>query len=407
MIASVLFFLLIATIPFGVIGRVTVFPSISLSIQDVFVFFIVISSAKSIVRTLWSKNTFIKLGFLFSFVGFLGIIFEARNIFEFISSVLYLLRLDFYLLFMIPLINIKKTTLKKLRIELLIAGLVFILLGYIQYAFYPNLRNLFYLGWDEHLYRLFSSLLDPNFAGALITLIILFYSTFFFENFKNSRLLTRTLLLFAYAFMIPSLFLTYSRSAYIMFILASLAFLFLARQKKIILLFIAVFVVSLILLPKNFGGEGVKLLRTASIFSRQIEYNNAIKVFSEHPLIGVGFDSLRFVFERYGFVSQKDLLVSHAAAGVPNSYLFLLATIGMLGFVIVVVFLYLAIRKIVGKMTEVPRYKTYSIAVVSSIAGILVHSLFENTLFYAPIMLWLTLVLGIFLGLVKKKRLGF
>ncbi len=41
-------------------------------------------------------------------------------------------------------------------------------LGLMQFILYPDLRNLYYLGWDPHYYRVFSTLLDPNFAGITI-----------------------------------------------------------------------------------------------------------------------------------------------------------------------------------------------------------------------------------------------
>ena len=58
---------------------------------------------------------------------------------------------------------------KKIRWDLWLygTGVGFSVLGILQYLLYPNLRNLSYLGWDPHYYRLFSTFLDPNFAGLL------------------------------------------------------------------------------------------------------------------------------------------------------------------------------------------------------------------------------------------------
>ena len=55
---------------------------------------------------------------------------------------------------------------------LLFSGLVIVGLGFVQYFFYLGLRNLYYLGWDEHLSFIFQ-LLDPNFAGAFPALFFI------------------------------------------------------------------------------------------------------------------------------------------------------------------------------------------------------------------------------------------
>ena len=71
---------------------------------------------------------------------------------------------------------------------MLISGSLIVLLGFIQLMFYPALRNLYYLGWDEHLYRMFSTFLDPNFAGAffvLFTLFVIDMSLRYKKEFKN------------------------------------------------------------------------------------------------------------------------------------------------------------------------------------------------------------------------------
>ncbi|PIT89112.1 MAG: hypothetical protein COU27_02030, partial [Candidatus Levybacteria bacterium CG10_big_fil_rev_8_21_14_0_10_36_7] len=83
----------------------------------------------------------------------------------------------------------------------LLKGLVVIIgvtvtIGAFQYLYYPSLRNLFYLGWDDHLYRLFSVFLDPNFTGALFVCFFLFLLYFFKEFRKQSRIKQISLVFF-------------------------------------------------------------------------------------------------------------------------------------------------------------------------------------------------------------------
>lgn len=396
----VLYIFLIISISLGVLTRITFFSFVNIYLFDLFAILIIILSAKNIF--LFLKKNFrqaIPL-FLFFVISSIGLFFNTKNILEFISSIAYLIRVICYLFVFIPLLGIKKERLHTLKKIMLFAGLFFILLGYVQYLFYPNLRNLYYLGWDEHLYRLFSTFLDPNFAGAFIVLIILLYSYYFFELFKKASSIMKSLLILGYLFIIPSIFLTYSRSALVMLFVSLIIFLILIKKKAILLFFLLLFFLGIILLPKNLGGEGVKLLRTASIFARLHSYREATVIFTKNPLAGVGFDSLRFVYQRYGFVSQEQAIISHSAAGVPNSFLFILATTGITGFSLFCYLLYLLSKKIWHKRKGMVMYSGY---VLAAFLGVLVDGLFENSLFYAQILLWLVLSAGILFGLSKNK----
>ncbi len=70
--------------------------------------------------------------------------------------------------------DISGSSKKQLPDWLTVSGAVLLVLGYIQYLFYADLRNLYYLGWDEHLTRMFSTFLDLNFYGAFLVLYFLF-----------------------------------------------------------------------------------------------------------------------------------------------------------------------------------------------------------------------------------------
>ena len=52
---------------------------------------------------------------------------------------------------------------------------------------YPDLRNLWYLGWDPHYYRVFATLLDPNYVGILLVLTI-FVWIYIWVNNKKLRI---------------------------------------------------------------------------------------------------------------------------------------------------------------------------------------------------------------------------
>lgn len=233
--------------------------------------------------------------------------------------------------------------------------LIFILLSLLQYFFFPDLRFIKYLGFDDHYYRLVSPLLDPNFAG------LIFISAFhLFSSLKKNSPLKYFLLFLS----LVSLALTFSRASYLVFF-ASLLLSFLLRHKKInfkqlafipLLFFLLVF-----LIPKPFG-EGVNLLRTYSIYSRLNTLKIGLTQFSTHPIFGLGFNTLRYLQS-----SRFTLRTS----GVDNSFIYLLATTGLFGFS-AFIYLLLSIYK---------KLKTHSLGLVL-FAALLLHSLFNNTLFF-------------------------
>src|SRR5258708_5678669 len=217
---------------------------------------------------------------------------------------------------------------KGLPYFMLASGFLIIIGGFIQYFIYPDLRNLYYLGWDEHLYRMFSSFLDPNFAGAFFVLYFLFVLVFFQKiKLKNYRYVLITILILS----LVSILLTFSRSAYIMFFVGVLSLMSIKKQRKLFFL-IVIFSVGIFLTSKMvFKSEGTNLLRTASGNARLDSIGNAVVIFKDNPIFGVGFNSYRYAQKRYGFINEDKRLI-HSGAGTDNSFLFILATTGIVGF---------------------------------------------------------------------------
>src|SRR3989338_2063484 len=154
-----------------------------------------------------------------------------------------------------------------------------------QYFLYPNLRNLQYLGWDPHQYRIFGTLFDTSAQAAIVGLLILF---FLFER-KIIPNMTR------YALLLSSVvtgLLTYSRGFYISF-LSTLA-VFFVKTKQFFLLggILVIFAMGVFALPKPFG-EGVNLQRTFSLESRLRDNREAVDIFNKSPLFGIGYNQIR------------------------------------------------------------------------------------------------------------------
>lgn len=269
----------------------------------------------------------------FVIAAILSLALSARPWSEIILGSLYLIRWIAYAL----IYFIARQTQLPLKRYLIMTGLIVAAVGLFQYGFFPDTRFLYYSGWDEHYYRLIGTFFDPNFTGIflVLTLILLW----------PSRL---TILPFI------ALLLTYSRSSYLA-LLAVLVYK-LRHQKILLLATCCLFLVALFFLPRP-GGEGVKLERLYSLTNRLDSMKTGLQVAMAHPVTGVGFGLLR---------------------GMDNSFVFILATTGIPGL--------LAYFWLLKKQLDASRY---------ALVAIIVHSFFNHTLFYAPVMLWLWLLLAL------------
>lgn len=224
--------------------------------------------------------------------------------------------------------------------------LLFLIFGLTQYLFLPDLRFLKYLGHDDHFYRLVGTFLDPNFTGALLSAISLIFIYF------NQYLLLLISLV--------SLALTFSRASYLSFLVGIVLYAIIFKKYKAILV-VCLLSLGIFLSPKPFG-EGVNLLRTFSIFSRLENINYGLTLFTQKPLLGWGYNTLNMP--------------------ISNSFVSVLATSGIVGFI---AFLNL-IKTIFIKS------KKLNVVILTTL---LVHSLFNNTLFFIWVMafFWVTLQL--------------
>src|SRR5207237_858262 len=101
-------------------------------------------------------------------------------------SSLYAVRWVMYLMLIGSISSLSLGGKKTIAKWMVIAGSAVVILGLIQLIFYNSLRGLYYLGWDEHLYRLFSTFLDPNFAGMYLVIFFIFVLPHVINNFRSS-----------------------------------------------------------------------------------------------------------------------------------------------------------------------------------------------------------------------------
>lgn len=242
----------------------------------------------------------------------------------------------------------KSDDLKKLSI---ISATIFVGLAALQYLLLPDLRIYKNLGFDDHYYRLAGTLVDPNFTGATLATLAIFF------------LVTKKY--FASLVLIVSLALTFSRASYLAFVATIVPLV--AHKKFLKLLWLVpLLALTVFFSPKPFG-EGVNLFRTYSIFSRVQSINNGVELFLEKPITGHGFG----------------MLTNHSGdkVSVDNSTVYLLASSGLLGLASFVLVIF-AVLKTTKKGTYL------------LLLPILIHSLFNNSFFYIWIMSLFWILVG-------------
>lgn len=273
---------------------------------------------------------------------------------DILVSLFYLCRLFIY---PFAYFAIKLFPKKRIYSPLIISFSIFCLLGIFQYLFFPDMRFLKLIGFDDHYWRLIGSFFDPNFVGAILAGSALFL----IASEKWLPVIPITVMLA----------LTFSRASYLCFAVG-IVFILLNKKKIVYLGLLLLLAIIVVLIPKPFG-EGVNLLRTFSIFSRIDSWNSGLDLFLQKPILGWGYNTLRSINgERFQ---------------IDNSYLYIAATTGVIGLVL---FLNLIYRS----------YKS-----ISSLSGqsflllIILHSLFNNSLFY----IWIFFAYWIMLGFSAKE----
>ncbi len=372
--------LLLISLLFGQIIRLDLFSGATIYLQDIIVTavlifnFRIIFSGKIIIR---NKITDILL--LFLLVGILSLLFNLllfgwQNI---LFSSLYLVRITAYVVCAMIIgskLFSEKTHADKFIKIIFTYCFVFSVSGLGQYFLYPDLRNLMYLGWDPHFKRLFATLLDPNFAGFITQLgVILGVYVLNSEKYKHKYIIVVILLVIATV-------LTFSRSTYLS-LFTGLAVLVLVNRKCLKTAFAVVLgtLLLIMIVPKPVG-EGGKLERLSTVNARVENYRKYIPLFLKQPFLGYGFNTLKSLNVKLGFIKTSELKTSHSAGGVDNSFLFILMTTGVTGLILFLFFLYQI-------------FKLNDPLITSVTASLLVHSLFQNTFFYPQIFLLYFLLL--------------
>lgn len=295
-----------------------------------------------------------------------------------VYGLFYLFRIFAYAYFFVYVWNFaqKSEFNKNLLINSLIAmSAISAIFGWYQYFTVPDLKPLYYIGWDMHLYRLAGSFFDSTFLALVIVFGLILLMNKYVDT-KNHKLIP------IIVFLLVSLAFTYTRAAYLAF-LAGFLVIGLSKKnlRKVFFWIIGLGIIALILpTAKN---HSISLTRTFSIEARFTNYKEALKVFGNYPIFGVGYNNM--CVARNKFIGEETF-ASHACSGSDSSLLLVLATTGVVGFMVFMGSLIAVLKSLKGE---------YVIPAVAALAALFVHSMFSNSLFFPWVMGYMGILLAV------------
>jgi len=296
-----------------------------------------------------------------------------------IYAFMYLMRGVIYTLAPLIICTIRHNLARKV----LTSTITFIaLLGLVQFFLYPYLAHLRYLGWDDHLLRLFGVLLDPNFMGIWFSMTVPFLIAQLNGTRKKQSILISLLVL---CVVVLSVILSFSRAAYLTLLTGVIISTMYAThlRRYIIVGCLAVITITSVYLSGQSYLEGRNIFRLQSTMQRIESWDTALTILNSSPLFGTGFNTYRFEQFQLGKLSEHDWKTTHAGNAPDSSYLLAAATTGIIG---VIIFLSVWITLLLqGHRSPSPQ----SWVSVSTSAGFLVSGIVINSLFYPPLfLLW-------------------
>jgi hypothetical protein len=272
------------------------------------------------------------------------------------------------------------------------AIVAFTAFGVLQAIFLPSFAQLVYpdstlLDWDNQGHRLISTVLDPNFAGAMINLVLLPSLAMLAYGVRQSP--WKLGLLFA------GLALTLSRGAILSFAVGMLVLLSarglsrrLLRAAALLPLAVLPLVPMIVRYALAYNKVG---FADRSAMSRVQGWLLAIRYFGENPVLGVGFNT-------FGFVQAHDsnglgAVITRASFGMDGGLLEVAALTGLLGLACYLWMLWAGVRnaRAVWRDADAPaESRGLAVGVAAATVCIVVHGFFLNTLFYPFLMepLW-------------------
>lgn len=395
---NLVFFLTVGSIIMIVLGEFGKFPFGT--VGNNFSLLDIVTAATSAIFLVWQIAIKKDLSFLNIqkwLLGFIGIGLLSLVLNHNFSGSMYLVRFGLYSMFFciaFSLVKAEKKWQYFIENALIVAGLLAAMGGFLQLWFYPNLTFLSEYGYDPHIGRLAGTFLDPNFLGAFLTVV---YCLTLIKSLKKCDLKMISLL----AIFTTAIVLTFSRSAWLMFLVVN-GFAFWFLPKKIIAVLLMLVMLSVVLIPRvQLRLQGAFEV-DISASERLSSWDKGLKLFQINPLIGIGYNNVRSVSQENNLLKTFSTDGGNSGAGVDSSWLLVLATTGIMGAILIG---YWYINLVVVFLKAFFQSKRRELFILAGLLiAFFINSQFINSLFYPPLMISLFLITGMyFYDVVYKK----
>jgi O-antigen ligase len=273
------------------------------------------------------------------------------------------------------------------------------ILGFIQLIYVPDFAFMSRLGWDPHQGRLLTTFFDPNFAGGFFSFVIsLILGVWFLSADKNQKIWLAIIGLIIFI----ALILTFSRSAYLGFMVC-FVLVSLIRSWKITVFGLIIISLFLISFPKAVSRIKGAWSLDETARARIESWQQGWEIISDHPIVGVGYNTLPYVKPNYYF-SQQDKL-ARSAGGIDSSILTIWATTGIFGLLIYLgmyaMIIWQSFKAYLNKVNS--RFiRGFGLGLAVAMIGLLAHAQFVNSFLYPPMMILIWLCGGILFGLTYR-----
>ncbi len=394
---KILFIILIITV---ITGQITRFGSLGVATDFVLIGILGIYFLNKIIRK--EEIPFAPiLVWLFIFIFYLlaSLLFNMSFIISSsgeIGAFLYWLRLFSYLTFIIPVIDFLDKNREKGLIwiwnSFFYTGVILSILGFLQLILFPDFSFMAQYGWDPHQGRLLSTWYDPNFLGGFLGLSLLVVLSRVLVSLKDEDWKKNKKQIIFWlsgsAIIFIALFLTYSRSALLAFVIGmSVLTLFYSKKTLIIMMIL----MSIGISSNSRLQERVMGIITVDVTAslRIQNWLDTIQDIEKKPILGIGYNTIK-----YQTIKESSL---NSASGRDSSLLTLWLTGGIIGLGIFISMIFSKILDWIQKFleTKLKIEKAMTLASISGIALILVHSMFVNSIFFPHILLFIIFLFAI------------
>jgi O-antigen ligase len=351
------------------------------------------------------------LAMVFAAIGAVSAAWSMRrfgmSLFELLISLAYLARWLMYFAIYLVVINVARAGSEERLWSAVETMLVlFAVFGIFQSAFLPGFAQMVYpdsreyIDWDVQGHRLVSTVLEPNIAGAMLTIGLLVQLARVSVGARVSH--WRILVLFT------AVVLTLSRSAAVGLFMGALT-LILARglSRRVMRLAAAGAVVILLASPLllryaiSFGkftiGSGT------SAGARVESWLLALQVIRDHPVLGVGFNAYKYAAQFYG--SEQ---IGASSYGADGGLLFILAMTGVVGlsvYLLMTGYMIARCRSIWRDAALSPEARGLALGTAAATVAVVVLSAFVNAILTTFVMQMLWMLWGITF-ITARARIG-